>query len=211
MGISERKEREKIELRELILLKAKEILSKEGQDQLSIRKIATAAEYSPATIYLYFKDKDEILFSLMEMGFTLMGKFLMEAISEPDPVKRIAAIGRGYVRFGIDNPDWYELMFNSEKPMNHLERCKEVWGQGLSLFELLVSTCQEVIDSRRTRGNDPHHGPPTMEQCPWTCQPGPISTTGHHRKSSSGSSGGSHAGSHHELHFYQRIIFLPFC
>lgn len=156
MGISERKEREKTELRELILMKAKEILSKEGRDQLSIRKIATAAEYSPATIYLYFKDKDEILFSLMEMGFTLMGKFLMEAISEPDPVKRIAAIGRGYVRFGIDNPDWYELMFNSEKPMNHLERCKEVWGQGLSLFELLVSTCQEVIDNKRTKADNPH-------------------------------------------------------
>ena len=59
MTISERKEREKLELKELILLKAKELVDKEGYEALSIRKIAAAAEYSPATIYLYFKDKDE--------------------------------------------------------------------------------------------------------------------------------------------------------
>ena len=62
MGISERREREKQELREKILEKAKEILIKEGQDNLSIRNIATAIEYSPATIYLYFQDKDEIVY-----------------------------------------------------------------------------------------------------------------------------------------------------
>ena len=56
MGISERREREKQELREKILEKAREILIKEGQDNLSIRNIATAIEYSPATIYLYFQD-----------------------------------------------------------------------------------------------------------------------------------------------------------
>ncbi|MBK9270267.1 MAG: TetR/AcrR family transcriptional regulator [Saprospiraceae bacterium] len=155
MGISERKEREKLELRELILLKAKEMFLKHGYDKLSIRKIASAVEYSPATIYLYFQDKDEIMHELMNMGFGLMGKELAEATHETDPVKRIHLIGRGYVQFGIKNPDWYELMFHSEKPIKHLERCDQDWGHGLSLFDFLISCCNEAILDKRSKAKDP--------------------------------------------------------
>lgn len=154
MGISERKEREKLELRELILLKAKELLLAEGYDKLSIRKIAAAVEYSPATIYLYFQDKDEIMHELMNMGFALMGKGFAEALQESDPVRRILMIGEGYVSFGLANPDWYELMFHSEKPIKHLERCHASWGHGLSLFEFLVVSCQEAIEAGRSQAKD---------------------------------------------------------
>ena len=150
MGIAERREREKQELREKILDKARDILIRDGQDNLSIRNIASAAEYSPATIYLYFKDKDEIVYELMEMGFALMVKDLESAFAEPDPVERIRIIGQGYVAFGLKNPEWYEIMFNAPQPIQHLEKCQAEWGHGISLFEFLVETCQLVIDQRRT-------------------------------------------------------------
>jgi AcrR family transcriptional regulator len=74
MGISERKEREKQEMREKILLVATEMFIEEGYDKTSIRKIADKIEYSPATIYLYFKDKDEIFHAIHDKGFD---KFLL--------------------------------------------------------------------------------------------------------------------------------------
>ncbi|MBK7338149.1 MAG: helix-turn-helix transcriptional regulator [Saprospirales bacterium] len=61
MGINERKEREKVELRGLILKGAMEVFLEEGFENTSIRRIAERVEYSPGTIYVYFKDKDEIL------------------------------------------------------------------------------------------------------------------------------------------------------
>lgn len=145
MGITERKEREKQELKELILLKAKEILMREGQEKMSIRRIAQEAEYSPGTIYLYFQDKDEILHELMEMGFGLMNKLMDAAFAEENPVMRIRKIGEAYVDFGLKHKDWYDLMFVSQQPMNHLERCKEQWGHGLGLFEYLSATCAEAV------------------------------------------------------------------
>ena len=154
MGITERREREKQELRDLILEKAREILIKEGQENLSIRNIATAIEYSPATIYLYFKDKDEIVYELMEMGFGLMVMDLKEAFEESDPVKRIRRIGHGYISFGLANPEWYVLMFNAPQPIQHLEKCQSEWGQGISLFDFLVETCQQAIDQKRTKESD---------------------------------------------------------
>ncbi len=155
MGITERREREKQELRDKILAKAREILIKEGHDNMSIRNIASAAEYSPATIYLYFKDKDEIVYELMEMGFALMISDLQDGMDAADPVDRIRRIGQGYVTFGLKNPEWYDVMFNAPQPMQHLEKCQAEWGHGISLFEFLVETCQQVINEKRTSVQEP--------------------------------------------------------
>ena len=130
-------------------MKAKELVDKQGHENLSIRKLAAAVEYSPATIYLYFKDKDEIMHELMMMGFKLMSKSMADAYMESDPGKRIIKIGHAYVKFGLENRDWYNLMFNSSKPMNHLEKCKEEWCEGIQLFDFLVSSCSEVIQIRK--------------------------------------------------------------
>ncbi|MCB0601216.1 MAG: TetR/AcrR family transcriptional regulator [Saprospiraceae bacterium] len=155
MGISERREREKQELREKILEKAREILIKEGQDNLSIRNIATAIEYSPATIYLYFQDKDEIVYELMEMGFERMTSELQSAFELSDPVERIRRIGQGYIAFGLKNPEWYDIMFNAPQPIQHLTRCQEEWGYGKQLFDFLISSCEAAMDQSRTRRQDP--------------------------------------------------------
>lgn len=145
MGLTERKEREKIELKNLILDAARKILLAQGQDGLSIRKIADEIEYSPATIYLYFPDKDAILHELMEMGFGVMNEYMKTAYAELDPVKRIHNIGHAYIRFGLENKDWYELMFNSDKPMKHIEKCLEDWDQGMAMFAFLTQTCKDAI------------------------------------------------------------------
>lgn len=145
MGLTERKEREKIELKNLILDAARKILLAQGQDGLSIRKIADEIEYSPATIYLYFPDKDAILHELMEMGFGVMNEYMKTAYAEIDPVKRIHSIGHAYIRFGLENKDWYELMFNSDKPMKHIEKCCEDWDQGMAMFAFLTQTCKDAI------------------------------------------------------------------
>ncbi len=152
MGLAERKEREKAELKELILAAAKKILLKEGQEGLSIRKIATEIEYSPATIYLYYADKDAILHELMELGFMQMNKYMVQAFAEQDPVRRIHSIGKAYVTFGLENPDWYDLMFNSDKPMKHIEKCMEDWDEGMAMFNFLSMSCKEAIEKLHLKG-----------------------------------------------------------
>jgi len=64
MEVTERKEREKTEMRELITAAAMKMFLEDGYAKTSIRGIADAIEYSPGTIYLYFKDKDELLYEV---------------------------------------------------------------------------------------------------------------------------------------------------
>ena len=58
MGINERKQREKEVMRGSILDTAMKLFLEEGFQNVSIRRIAEKIEYSPATIYLYFRNKD---------------------------------------------------------------------------------------------------------------------------------------------------------
>lgn len=69
MGISERKDREKRELRSRIIEATAKILIEEGYEKTTIRKVAEVIEYSPRTVYLYFRDKDSLLMEIIEEGF----------------------------------------------------------------------------------------------------------------------------------------------
>ncbi len=76
MTIAKRKERQKEELRGKILEAAKALFIERGFEDTSIRNIAEKIEYSPTTIYLYFKDKDDIFYALHQEGFVLLNQYL---------------------------------------------------------------------------------------------------------------------------------------
>ena len=64
MGIQERKEREKERRRQQIIVAAKRVFSDKGFNKATMEDIATEAELSPGTLYLYFKNKEELYASL---------------------------------------------------------------------------------------------------------------------------------------------------
>jgi len=68
VGIQERKRKHKEDLKQLILDAAKKLFMKDGYEATSIRKIAAEIEFSPTTIYLYYKDKAEISHALHQEG-----------------------------------------------------------------------------------------------------------------------------------------------
>jgi len=61
LGTRARREREKQDMKSAILDAATKIIIEEGYDKLSMRKIAEAIEYTPTTLYSYYKDKSEII------------------------------------------------------------------------------------------------------------------------------------------------------
>ncbi|MEI6263220.1 MAG: TetR/AcrR family transcriptional regulator, partial [Deltaproteobacteria bacterium] len=64
MGIQERKEREKERRRQQIIVAAKRVFSEKGFSKSTMEDIASGAELSPGTLYLYFKNKEELHASL---------------------------------------------------------------------------------------------------------------------------------------------------
>ena len=101
-----RREREIEAMRELIISAAREIVAKEGFENLSIRKIAAEIEYSPSIIYHYFKDKDEIMNSVMRTGYMK----IVSAVSKSDcedlaPTEKLKRMTRDYIEEALKMPD----------------------------------------------------------------------------------------------------------
>ena|GEM_PF-417524 len=111
MGIAERKNRQRQALRERILDAARHIVMREGFAALSMRKIADAIEYSPATLYLHFASRDEIARALCEEGYAQLLETFEPFARVADPAERLKAIGRAYVAFGVEHPQTYRLIF----------------------------------------------------------------------------------------------------
>src|ERR1700752_2208141 len=112
MGITERRAREKEVLRTKILDAAGQLFVEEGFPNVSLRKIADRIEYSPATIYLYFRDKNELFTSLCYDTFSQL-KEELERIetSEKDYVAGLREGLRFYIQFGLEHPHHYMLTF----------------------------------------------------------------------------------------------------
>jgi AcrR family transcriptional regulator len=156
MGIAERKEREKLEMQERIVREATIMFAEMGYEGTSIRGIADRIEYSPATIYLYFKDKDELLLAVQEEAF---GKLLAEfrkLLGIPDPYERLMAFGMKYLEFAFENPQLYSLMFSLQSPMRAVEHQDHPkWQTGMNTFYALQHTVEECIRVGRIAPGDP--------------------------------------------------------
>ena len=113
MGTKERRERERDELRTKILDAARELFVKHGYEAVSMRKIAEAIEYSPTVIYQHFADKASLVLALCQVDFDEFGGRFLALAPIKDPVERLREAARVYVRFAVDAPSYYRLMFMS--------------------------------------------------------------------------------------------------
>ena len=146
MGVKERKERDKAEMRDMILQSAHKLFIDRGFEEISIRNIAEAIEYSPATIYLYFKDKNDIFFALHTEAFKKFNNYMADLATIADPFERLIGMGEKYIQFTIDHSKYYEIMFIMDNPMDCDEN-SEKWEEGnkaLAGLENLIIACQQA-------------------------------------------------------------------
>jgi len=140
-------------MRQLILNAAHDIFKEHGYDGLSIRNIAERIEYSPATIYLYYKDKNAIFYALQYEAAAAKRDHLLPAASIENPLERLVAFGRLYIDFGMKHPDWYDLLFLTRAPMEHIEN-QECWALGMATHSFFVETVQACVDARYFKSTD---------------------------------------------------------
>ena len=108
MGVRERRQRERQELRRAILDTAREIAAAEGWTAVTIRRVAEKIEYSPPVIYEHFSSKEEIVIELMRDGFRRMLAGMRAARdAQKDPVDALLAIGHAYWAFSVAHPEMH--------------------------------------------------------------------------------------------------------
>jgi AcrR family transcriptional regulator len=157
MGVKERKARQKKFLRQEILDAASELFVEEGYENVSMRRIAERIEYSPTTIYLYFKDKAELLEQVCQETFARLTQVLTRILAQPgDPVERLKRGLIAYIKFGLENPHHYRATFMMPIPEGFdAEKYKNPDSGGMQAFDFLRRSVYDCLGAGKFRKEDP--------------------------------------------------------
>jgi AcrR family transcriptional regulator len=152
MGVRERRARQKTLLRQEILDAARDILVREGYDGLSMRKVAQKIDYSPTAIYLHFKDRDDLVFSVCEQLFGGLVRELRDvADRNPDPLVALRKGLRRYIDFGLAHPEHYLATFvvphGQDADVN--KRYKRPEAMSMQAFGFLPRSVAECVRQKK--------------------------------------------------------------
>jgi len=147
-------------LREEILVAAERLLVNTGnEDAVSIRAIADAVGVTPPSIYLHFPDKEALMLEVCNRQFVTLDAVLQAAGAEAaGPLDELERRGAAYVRFGLEHPEAYRIMFMS-RPRDMDHHVDAVEKSGSSAFTHHVEAVERARQAGAIRADvDPVEG-----------------------------------------------------
>lgn len=148
-------DRRRRKVRDAIIDAAEAIFTSEGEEGISMRRLAEAIDYSPAAIYKYFSSKDDLFTAIREMFFERLLARIHEAMEEGGKIAPLCArCMRAYIETGMEEPNHYMMAFSpsvTAKP--HVHDDKEV---AFEAEAMLVKMIEEGQKEGVFRNVDPH-------------------------------------------------------
>jgi AcrR family transcriptional regulator len=131
------------ELRRTLLDVSIDVIDKHGVDALNLRELAARAGVSSGAPYHHFADRDALLASIAEEGFSyLEAAMIHERSAAPDnPTSRLSALGRAYVSFATTHRGYFRVMFRGDLHSPNVLQARP------RAFELL---CDAIEDCQRS-------------------------------------------------------------
>lgn len=155
MGISERKQKEKLIRSNDIVDAAEKVIFIKGYELATMDEIAKEAEFSKRTVYVYFNSKEQLYFEIMLRGYRILNDMIKAALAdsnEKNSINRIKVIGSTLYQFADEFPNYFDAIMsyeNGEKdfvdgiPDKSREEC---YALGEIIFGYLASTLAEGIE-----------------------------------------------------------------
>lgn len=113
MGTQERKEREKERRRSEILNAAEKVFFTKGLHNATMDEVADEAELSKGTVYLYFKNKEDLFFAINSRGADILRNLFEDALEKHVLGRdKLIAIGEAYFQFAREYRDYFDAMLH---------------------------------------------------------------------------------------------------
>ena len=115
------------DLRQALLVSAKQLIAEAGIENLSLRRLAERAGVSRTAPYHHFSDKNDLLCAIAAEGFRRRHQSAMAGFDDDNKtmLEKFEGYVNGYIQFAVDSPEEYELMFG-----------RSIWKQQNSTAEL---------------------------------------------------------------------------
>jgi len=144
---------DKENLRQEIMDAAREMFVAEGYANVSMRKIADKIGYSATTIYLYFKDKNDLLHQICEQTFARLAQNIKAIyLLSDNPLEKLRSGLREYIHFGLKHPSQYEIVFITPLPVKVETEFEE--SNGRIAFDTLRTVISECVAANLLKNKD---------------------------------------------------------
>lgn len=135
-----------------ILAAAERIFIAEGYAGATIRKIADAVGVSSTALYMHFRDKDQILMEISNDAIERLLELNTEIAAQPiDPVARVRLMLEAYMKFALDNPNTYQLVFCSTGDHISQDKIADTLALGDRCFEKFSEPVHQIAAQGRLR------------------------------------------------------------
>ena len=146
MGIAERKEREKEQRRNDIIDAAETVFNEKGLEKATMDDVAAEAELSKGTLYLYFKNKDELHHAIINRGMEILGNLFIESTKDGENgLHKTKLIGHAFIEFNIKYPHYYDAFLKHGTMSICVDDATHTQLEGIPLKQRIMQHFVEVI------------------------------------------------------------------
>lgn len=144
-------------LRDALIAAAAEIIEECGTAEFSVSDAAKKAGVSNAAPYRHFKDKEDLLQAVSELGFFALGEQMRDIANQHPQGSQtcIVELGKGYVRFVSTRPAFFNLMWGDERTSAIEEIAQTQVELRVSGLWLLVNQVEAWCAQQHLEGSDP--------------------------------------------------------
>jgi AcrR family transcriptional regulator len=152
MRPKDRRAKGKADLRKKILDSARALFVKREYQAVTMREIARRIGYTTTALYYQFPDKESLLRELCERDFHELSEQFNRLGRIAGPIERIRKAGQAYVRFGLEYPEHYRLMFMGQHPEPAPAATRNGNGDSeQAAYGFLLAAVQEAMAAGRFR------------------------------------------------------------
>ncbi len=136
-----------VSTRDRLVETGRDLFLEVGPSGFSLREVARRTGITAAAVYRHFDDREALLQAVCAEGFRVFGSYLLASLAKDKPLERLRAAGRQYLRFALERPRDYHVIFMSEAKGERHERSET----GPETFQFLVDRVRECIHARVLR------------------------------------------------------------
>ena len=138
-------------LRQALIDAGIKIINESGEESLSLRKVASKCNVSHAAPYAHFKDKDELIEAMKASVTQQFTETLTKAVEDaPDAESAILEMGKNYVLFFINKPDYFKFLFAGQNIIAHISTDKQ-YAEDYPPFVLLKDAYKKWLKETKVK------------------------------------------------------------
>lgn len=141
------------DLRESLIKMGLKLYNEEGADKFSLRKVAALCNVSHAAPYKHFKSKEDLINAISDYVFSNFEYSLREIVEKykTDPYERIIELGKKYVKFMVENPDYLKFAFSQNNECGITVENNQLESSDYGTFNIFKNCALDFLKSKNVK------------------------------------------------------------